>query len=98
MNAFEKGTVGPRAPPLFTFLNTPRSGRSCKVISDVCVLSGETEGTNKKMGSQGPLDAAHRRSSSVNFGAKTFLSENICRPLCKINKMPQFYKIFARKK
>jgi len=36
----------------------------------------------------------HRRRSSVNFGGKTFLPENIC---IKINKMPEFYMIFVRK-
>jgi len=35
-----------------------------------------------------------RRRSSA-FGGKTYLPENICR---KINKMPEFYMIFARKK
>jgi len=34
------------------------------------------------------------RRSSVNFGGKTFLPENY---VWKINKMPEFYVIFARK-
>ena len=36
----------------------------------------------------------HRRRSSVNFGGKTFLPENIS---MKNIKMPEFYMIFARK-
>ena len=39
--------------------------------------------------------AAHRRRSLVNFGAKTFLPENMC---MKMNKMPEFYIFYLREK
>ena len=49
----------------------------------------------------------HRRRSSVNFGGKTFLPENMHENLTmpefymrfarKINKIPEFYMIYARK-
>ena len=44
--------------------------------------------------STNPVGTSHRRIGAVKFGDKTFLPENIC---IKINKMPEFYMIFARK-
>jgi len=38
----------------------------------------------------------HRSRGSVNIGGKTFLPENIIY-VSKINEMPEFYMIFARK-
>ena len=54
------------------------------------------------------FNGRHRRTSSVNFGGKTFLPENMCAKnykmpeLCvmfarKINKSPKFYVIIAPK-